>query len=124
MCTSGVGTIASMAAVTMMPLGDLAVIRFSAPIFSIFIAKVILKESTSVFKYIFAVGIVIGVTLVVRPPFIFSPETEGDGYHGKCIITYKAQIHVVWNCLQINLFIGLEFLLAFVLPSIQQCTMQ
>ena len=92
MATSAIGSICTLAAVTMMPLGDLAVIRFTAPIFSIILAR-LLREKTSMFKYLFALLILVGVTLVVRPPFLFSNEDGNNPFHGKMQIQYVPQVY-------------------------------
>ena len=58
-----------LAGVTLMPLEDLAVLKFSSPLFSIIIGLILLQEKFSPIKVIFALGILGGVIMVVQPPF-------------------------------------------------------
>ena len=72
----GVCNASSLAAVTLLPLGDLAILKFCSPMFALLIGRFILKENVSIVKVIFALGILGGVIMVVQPPFLFGATTR------------------------------------------------
>jgi len=68
---------ACLAAIPLMPIGDIIVISFSAPVFSVFLQRLILKTPLSVLTVLLCVAVVCGDVLVVKPPFLFGQEEEG-----------------------------------------------
>merc|ERR1711983_575833 len=55
-----------------MPIGDLIVICFSSPVFSLILESLILKRPMTVLSVFLCISIVGGDILAVQPPFIFS----------------------------------------------------
>jgi drug/metabolite transporter (DMT)-like permease len=63
-----------------LPLGDATVIIFTAPMFTLLLARIILKEKLS-WKMMFLVAVsVVGVVLVARPSFLGFPEDVAPPY--------------------------------------------
>jgi len=56
------------------PIGDAMTIIFTAPIFTMIFSFIFLRLRQGIWKIIFAFILIVGVILVVRPPFIF-PQT-------------------------------------------------
>ena len=59
---------------TMMPVGDMIIIIFSAPVFTVLMSRVILKRKITFLSFSICILIVVGDVLVVRPPFLFSDD--------------------------------------------------
>ena len=62
---------AAIAAIPLMPIGDLIVISFVSPVFSVFLDRIILKRSLTFLAMSLCLFMVVGEILVVQPPFIF-----------------------------------------------------
>ncbi|XP_008072779.2 solute carrier family 35 member G1 [Carlito syrichta] len=60
-----------------MSLADATVITFSSPVFTSLFACIFLKEKYSPWDALFTVFTIAGVTLIVRPPFLFGSDTLG-----------------------------------------------
>ena len=60
-----------------MPIGDLIVICFTAPVFSVLLDRIVLKRSFTLLSICLCFLIVIGDVLVIQPPFIF-PKVESE----------------------------------------------
>ena len=59
-----------------MPFGDAMTIIFTAPIFAMILAKVFLKEPCSIYKSLCLISLILGVMLVLQPPFMFSQSNR------------------------------------------------
>jgi len=65
---------ACLAAIPLMPIGDLIVISFTSPVFSVFLDRIILKRLLTFLSVGLCFLIVLGDVLVVQPPIIFGEE--------------------------------------------------
>ena len=61
---------ACLAAIQLMPIGDLIVICFASPIFSVFLDRIVLKRALTFLSLSLCLLIVIGDVLVVKLPFL------------------------------------------------------
>jgi len=61
-------------AVQLMPVGDLVVISFSSPVFSVFLERLLLKTPLTILSIFLSFTVIIGDTLVVQPSFIFQTQ--------------------------------------------------
>ena len=59
-----------------MPFGDAMTVIFTAPIFSMIFAKFFLKEPCSIYKTFCLISLILGVMLVLQPPFIFGQSNR------------------------------------------------
>ncbi|XP_036903290.1 solute carrier family 35 member G1 [Sturnira hondurensis] len=57
-------------------LADATVISFSCPVFTSIFACILLKEKYGLWDVLFTSFTIVGVILIVRPPFLFGPNTE------------------------------------------------
>jgi len=62
---------AFIAAVSMMPIGDLIVVSFTSPVFSVFLDRIILKRRLTYLSVLLSIFIIVGSFLVIQPPIIF-----------------------------------------------------
>ena len=69
-----------------LPLGDATVIMFTAPVFTIILGIVLLREPCSVSNIVFGLFSFLGVAIIAAPG-IFFPSAEG---HGKTLDPYHA----------------------------------
>jgi drug/metabolite transporter (DMT)-like permease len=60
-----------------MPIGDLIVVSFTSPVFSIFIDRLILKRPLTWLSFLLCFLIIAGSVLVIQPPFLFNPNVPG-----------------------------------------------
>jgi len=80
--TASTASFACLAAIPFMPIGDLIVICFTAPVFSVFLDRIVLKRSFTLLSICLCFLIVIGDVLVIQPPFIFPKEdSEHNATH-------------------------------------------
>ena len=63
-----------LAAIPLMPIGDIIVICFASPVFSVFLDRIVLKRLLTILSVSLCFLIVLGDVLVVQPPFIFGEE--------------------------------------------------
>ena len=75
--TASTASFAVLSSIPLMPIGDLIVISFTSPVFSVFLDRLVLKRSLTVLSIFLCLFIVIGDVLVVQPPFIF-PKEESE----------------------------------------------
>ena len=75
--TISTASFACIAAIAFMPVGDLIVICFTSPVFSVFLDRIVLKKSFTILSVSLCFLIVIGDILVIQPPFIF-PQGSAD----------------------------------------------
>ena len=59
-----------------LPLGDSTTILFSSPVIVMVLSMFILKERCGVFRVVAAAGLLSGVILISKPPFIFGQDME------------------------------------------------
>jgi len=64
------------AAIQFMPIGDLIVISFCSPVFSVFLDRIVLKRPITFLAIFLCLLMVVGEVLVIKPPFIFG---QSDG---------------------------------------------
>ena len=67
-----------LAAIPVMPIGDIIVIVFAAPVFSVFLDRIVLKRLLTILSVSLCFLIVLGDVLVVQPPFIFGEDTMNE----------------------------------------------
>jgi len=71
---------ACIAAIPLMPIGDLIVLCFTSPVFSLFLDRIIGKRFLTFLSILLCFLIVVGDILVVQPPFIFNgTSVDPDG---------------------------------------------
>lgn len=58
-------------AILRMPLGDAMTVVFSTPLPTIFFARIFVGQRLRVYKFMCALLLVIGLILILRPPFLF-----------------------------------------------------
>ena len=59
-----------------LPLGDSTTILFSSPVIVMVLSMFILQERCGVFRVVAAAGLLSGVILISKPPFIFGQDME------------------------------------------------
>jgi drug/metabolite transporter (DMT)-like permease len=64
----------------MIPLADASTIVFSAPIFTLIFAWLVLREECGLFQTFILIFTMAGVVLISRPSFLFG-EVSNDGTH-------------------------------------------
>ena len=69
---------AVLAAIPLMPIGDLIVIAFTSPVFSVFLDRIVNQRSLTLLSISLCFLIAVGDTLVARPPFIFGDDDQGS----------------------------------------------
>jgi len=69
---------ACLASISLMPIGDLIVLAFTSPAFTVFLAFLILKQELTLLKIFLSFTIIGGDILVVQPPFIFGHQTSQE----------------------------------------------
>ena len=69
-----------LSAIPLMPIGDLIVISFSSPVFSVFLDRIFLKRPLSALLILLCVFVIVGDVLVVQPPFIFRANATDGGH--------------------------------------------
>jgi len=65
---------ACLAAIPLMPIGDLVVLCYVYPVFSVFLDRIVLKRALTFLSISLCFLIILGDILVVKPPFIFGDE--------------------------------------------------
>jgi len=95
--TISTGSFACIAAIPYMPIGDLIVLCFTSPVFSVFLDRVVNKRLFTILSVSLCFFIVVGCVLVIQPPFLFpanddiphnktqpliAEETRSEGKHG------------------------------------------
>ena len=126
-----------------MPIGDVIVICFTAPAFSVFLDRIVLHKPLSFLSIFLCLFIIVGDILVVQPPFLFYQEsanlkeeealTEKHGEHyftGVALCFYTAFASAVANVVSTQCFkknitssnmmmvIGLSFILLSLITAI------
>jgi len=76
--TLSTSSFACLAAIPYMPIGDLIVICFTSPVFSVFLDRIILKKNITILSMLLCFFIVVGDVLVIQPPFLFKEENVGE----------------------------------------------
>ena len=92
----GLMIICSFSCVLFMPLGDALTLIFSNPLTTMILAAIFLGHKLRLFKITFGLLLLIGIVLVVRPPFIFSENkvSESDSKLNKSLVTaFFAQVY-------------------------------
>ena len=64
-----------------LPLGDSTTILFSSPVIVMVLSTCFFRERCGVYRVVAATGLLAGVILISKPPFIFAPEA-GQSYDG------------------------------------------
>ena len=67
-----------LAAIPLMPIGDLIVICFASPVFTVFLDRIVITRPLTLLSVSLSFLIVLGDVLVVQPPFIFGEEDTKD----------------------------------------------
>ena len=112
-----------------MPLSDAALITATSPIFTVFYARIFLKEPILKIDLLNVILIVVGMVFIAKPPFIFGHnyvfEYDTSGVYALILLT-SATVFI-----QPNVFIVLRFMKGFhylhnhfnlhVCPSIMSC---
>ena len=67
-----------------MPIGDALAIVFSCPAFTLLSTFMILGHRHSLWKIIFALIVIIGVVMIIQPPFLFGSNSDNseNNVHG------------------------------------------
>jgi len=83
---------ASLAAIPFMPIGDLIVICFVSPVFSVFLDWIVLKRSLNLLSVSLCFLIILGNLMVVQPPIIFpGKDSEKEVMENSEVITDISQ---------------------------------
>ena len=67
-----------LAAIPYMPIGDLIVLSFMSPVFSVFLDRILLKRPLTCLAVLLCMVIIVGDVLVVKPPIIFGEDKENN----------------------------------------------
>ena len=65
-------------AIPYMPIGDLIVLSFMSPVFSVFLDRVVLKRPLTFLAVFLCMIIIVGDVLVVKPPIIFGDRPNDN----------------------------------------------
>jgi drug/metabolite transporter (DMT)-like permease len=97
-----------------LPLADVSMISAATPIFTVFFAWIILRESVGIVDIVNLVLVFAGIVLIVRPPFIFggggdseTDQVNSDTEYWKFI---AALLVLLGAMLQANVYIFLRML--------------
>ena len=94
-----------------MPLSDAALITATSPIFTVFYARIFLKEPILKIDLLNVILIVVGMVFIAKPPFIFGHnyvfEYDTSGVYALILLT-SATVFI-----QPNVFIVLRFMKGF-----------
>jgi len=74
--TTATASFAVLTAIPLMPIGDVIVICFTAPVFSVFLDRIVLHKPLSFLSIFLCLFIVVGDILVVQPPFLFNKDSS------------------------------------------------
>jgi len=77
---------AFLAAIPMAPIGDLIVIAFTAPVFCVFLDRIVNKRLLTILSISLCLLILLGEVFVIQPPFIF-PEEDAPQNNTQVFIT-------------------------------------
>merc|ERR1711872_246156 len=115
--TTATASFAVLTAIPLMPIGDVIVICFTAPVFSVFLDRIVLHKPLSFLSIFLCLFIVVGDILVVQPPFLFYQEpanlkeekslTEKHGelyFTGVALCLYTALSSAVANVVSTQCF--------------------
>ena len=67
----------SYLAVLYCPLGDAMTVIYSGPLFTMLFSYLFLRIRQGLWKILFALILIVGVILVIRPPFMFPNQNSG-----------------------------------------------
>ena len=67
----------SYLAVLYCPLGDAMTVIYSGPLFTMLFSYLFLRIRQGLWKILFALILIVGVILVIRPPFMFPNQNTG-----------------------------------------------
>lgn len=81
-----------------MPMADLAVVKYSSPVFALILGRVLLGERIGAVKAAFCVLITAGNLMVVRPPIIFGSHQESQRSLGHYTTNKKSFILDIFFC--------------------------
>ena len=70
----------ALLAVPLLPLGDLAIIKTTLPVFGLILDKIVWKRKVNLLRVLFVALIILGVILVIQPPMIFKSKQEQTEY--------------------------------------------
>ena len=73
---TGLNMMCTYLGVLYIPLGDAMTIIYTAPIFTMVFSSIFLRIRQGIWKIFFALILMIGVILVIRPPFLFPHHLE------------------------------------------------
>ena len=83
---AAIAFITSLASVSFMPVPDSLCIIFARPVVTLILSAIVLGDKLNTLKCFSATLLLVGVTLVCQPPFLFhtTPDTEdtSDSDHG------------------------------------------
>jgi len=69
---------ACLSAIPLMPIGDLIVICFTSPVFSVFLERIVVKRPLTLLAISLCFLVVVGDVLVVQPQFLFGDKDSTD----------------------------------------------
>merc|ERR1712107_868251 len=73
----GFAFIGALISVSFMPVADALVVMFSDPLVTMIVASIFLEERLNLIRISTGSLIIVGVTLVCRPPFLFGSSGGG-----------------------------------------------
>ena len=79
--TISTASFACIAAIPYMPIGDLIVICFTSPVFSVFLDRIVNKRLFTLLSISLCFFIVVGDVLVIQPPFLFPDDNDPHKVH-------------------------------------------
>ena len=88
-----------------LPLGDSTTILSSSPVIVMVLSTCFFRERCGVYRVVAATGLLAGVILISKPPFIFAPE-EGQSYDSlgyslgfavDTSVTYIVELALAWK---------------------------
>ena len=94
-----------------LPLTDAALITATSPIFTVFYARIFVKEPILAIDLLNVIFIICGMTLIVKPPFIFG---QNDIFNYDSNATYALIALILGSIfLQPNVYVCLRLLKGF-----------
>jgi len=78
----GISTVASLAAISRLPVADYAVVSLCVPVFAMMLSRLSMDSKITFLKCILCVILLSGVLLVTQPDFVFKMGKEDNGLGG------------------------------------------
>ena len=77
-------------AVSHIPMGDALTVVYASPLFTMILSFIFLGHRLRLYKFSFALVLIVGIVLVVRPPFLFPNKDQKTNHKSH-------DVHYFWG---------------------------